>query len=455
MNRVDYQGDGFNALDVSIPDSSGGSSATFANFNQAPLNDTAQALCSSGTNKAFQQINFFGAIYNYYSNALALAIFTPFPKLGGTSASAATPWSPRVEMAGYCNANASMTYGACDGYFNAACPNYTTGTFAGTNFMNFAHDNTVIAHELAHSITPRFTNSRPSDWCGAPSCAVPVGWGTFHDLADFWADHFEGTNCTAGWVAKNLGGVNNSLNCSPSNNEGGGLPRLHIVTTPFSPATPGDHFPEHRAVASGDYAEGQIGSAALWQVRVGMRSKCRPSGVPQFGVRYARALKDTGFFGSAPPSTDIGIFRYLYDLERALVDQWATSGSPMGPPAFAHNGPHTTSKVTGGFARTGVFLVPYQCIDGDAGTSDPLFCPSGDNGGDAVIDIDDNTPGDDLVAPGVPGSQPEVDFLQLGGPAPTFHVWTGHGISLDRAGPQRSRILLHATRNSVLKSRRI
>lgn len=417
LNRVDFQGDGYNASDVSITDSTNGSSATFANFNQAPINDAAQALCAAGTNKGFQQVNFFGVIHRYYQTTLAQGIFTPFP----TSA-----WNPRVESASAgCNAWSSMDYGACNGYFDAACPNV-----AGAH-MNFAHDNTVIGHELAHNITWRLTNGRPADWCGVGPCAIPVGWGAFHDLADFWADHFESTNCTAGWVSKNLGGVDNSLNCTNST-EGGGLPRLHIVTTPFNPGAPGDHFPEHRAGGvTCDYCDGQIGAAALWQIRIGMRSKCRPSGLPQFGVRFQRALKETGFLGFSPANSDMGRYQLLYDLEAKMVDQWATSGSPGGPPAFAHNGPHTTNKVTGGFARTGVFLIPYQCLDGDAATTDPLFCPTGENGGDAVIDIDDNEPADDLSINGV--AHTEVDFLRLGGPAPTFHVWTGPRYKLDGA----------------------
>jgi hypothetical protein len=416
MNRVDYKGDGFNALDTSITDSTNGSSATLANFNQAPINDAAQALCGSGTNKGFQQVNFYSSLYRYYQKVLALGIFTPFP---------VSPFNPKVESASAgCNANASMNYGACTGYSDAACPNV-----AGA-YMNFAHDNTVVGHEFAHNVTPRLTNGRPSDWCGPGPCAVPVGWGYFHDLADFWADDFESTNCTAGWVSKNRGGgVDHSLNCINSV-EDGGLPRLHIVSSPFNPASPGDHFPEHRAGGNTcDYCDGQIGAAALWQVRVGMRSKCRPSGLPQFDVRFDRALKETGFFGVPPPDNDTGRYRMLVDLETKMVDQWATSGSPTGPPAFAHNGPHTTSKVTAGFARAGLFLIPYQCLDGNAATTDPLFCPSGENGGDAVIDIDDNDPSDDLSVNGV--THPEVDFLKLGGPAPTFQVWTGPRYKLD------------------------
>ena len=417
-DRVDFGGDGlYDANEVSIPDSAGGSSATFANFNQAQISDAAQALCASGTNKAFQQVNLFATLHRYYQVTISQGIFTPFPSI---------PWTPRVEsVTAGCNSDSTMDFGACYGYFDASCPNVPD------SLMNFSHDNTVIGHELGHNITERLTNGRPGNSCGSGSCTVPVGWEKFHDLADFWADHFDSTNCTTGWVSKNMGGVNNSLNCT-NNTEDGHFPRLHIVTTPFNPGAPGDHFPEHRGGGfTCQYCDGQIAAALLWQVRVGMRSKCRPSGLPQFGVRFQRALRETGFLGFTPVNTDLDRYRELYDLEQKLVDQWATSGSPGGPPAFAHNGPHTTNKVTAGFARGGVFLIPYQCLDGNAATVDARYCPSGEFGGDAVIDIDDNDPTDDLTINGV--LHPEVDFLKLGGPAPTFQVWTGPRYKLDGA----------------------
>lgn len=438
-NRVDYRGDGFDGMDVAISDSTGGSSATFANFDQAPLNNQAEALCSSGTNKGFQQVNFFATVNRYREQGVALGVFTPFPT---------SPWSPRVEMrqcegadpnldnrngwlcgvdsdccegtncgtctAPHCNAWSSMAYGACGGYFAGDCPD--------SGWLNFSHDNTVVGHELAHNLTARFSCARPNDWCGGPGCSVPVCWGRLHDLADFWADHLESTNCTAGWVSKNNGGTDGSFECA-THTEGGGLPRLHELSWPLDPTDPGDHFPEHRSIVRGGYADGQIGAAALWQVRLGMRSKCRPSGMPQFAVRFARAFKNTGFFGSTPPPTDRGVYRFLLDLQTEMLEQWATSGDPGGPPAFRHNGRHTTNKLTSGFARGGLFLVPPVCIDGDPSTSDPGFCPSGDTGADAVIDIDDNDAADDLSIQGV--VHRETDFLELGGPAPTFLVWTG------------------------------
>jgi hypothetical protein len=183
----------------------------------------------------------------------------------------------------------------------------------------------------------------------------------------------------------------------------------------------------------------QMAAAALWEVRKGMRSKCLPSGTANYLVRFIRALRNTGFFGTpALTHSDRSIYRILLDLELKLVQQWATSGSPGGPPAFRHNGAHTTNKVTGGFARTGVFLIPAQCIDGNSGTTDPTLCPApgGENGGDAVIDIDDKDTGDDITAEGAANiAMPEVDYLRrMSVVPPMFHVWTGPRYGFNSTG---------------------
>jgi hypothetical protein len=311
-----------------------------------------------------------------------------------------------------------MNFGACRGYTDAACPNYSDGTTNARNLMNFAHDNTMVGHEVGHNATWRLTILRPAGWCGSASCALPTGWAALHDLADFWGAHLESTNCIGGWVAKNMGGIDASRYCL-RHDERSSLPRLLEVETPWSALAPGDHFPEHRALGSDDYADGQIGGAALWEVRDGMVSKSGLTGLPQFGVRFQRALAQTGFFGTAPDSSDTGIYRLLYDLAVKMTDQWATSGSPAGPPAFQHDGPHTTNKVTAGFARAGIFLIPHQCLDGRAATKDPTACPSGENGADAVVDVDDNDPADDPVLDGV--RHPEVDAL------PRYRLKGAHG----------------------------
>jgi hypothetical protein len=412
-NRVDYLNDGYDALDVSISSSMNGSSGSLANFNQAPLNDMAQGICMDGTNPGFQQVNLFATISRGRSVALSLGVWTPYP---------IAPLTPNIQVTGNCNANDDLNFFVCAGYTDPNCPD-----FVGANSgLNNALDNTVVSHEMGHTIQERLCEDRPSDWCGVPGCAISVSWQPLHDLADAWADHLESCNCEGGWAAKNTGGLDNSLYCA-NHNEAGFGPRFHWVDQQFNPASPNDHFPEHRALpgaGNNDYSDMQIATAALWQVRLGMRSKCRPSGTPQYAIRWARALKNTGLTGMSPGDTDTGIYRFLYDLEQKMMDQWATAGSPGGPPAFRHNGAHTANKVAAGFARTGVFLIPFTQLDGDP--ADP------DNGGDAVIDITDNEPGDDYVVNGCPHA--ENDFLRVGGPAPTFHVWTGPRYKLDGAG---------------------
>jgi len=397
LNRPDFQDDGFDEFDVAIPYGR----AERPNFDQPPFNDAGQALCGSGSNKQFQQVHFFASLMRYRRYSQGLGIDPVF----------SLAWKPGVESprAG-CGAWSNMSFGACKGYYDAACPEYSDGTESLDNCLNFAHDNTVIAHEMGHNVTAELTNRRPFDWCGEEICPLPVGWRSLHDLADFWADHFESTNCVAGWACKNVRGVDASLACR-SHSEGAGMPRLHELPLPLDPSAPGDHFPEHRRLASGEYADMQIAAAVLFKLQTGMRSKSRTAGSLLFAPRFARALYRTGFLGFTPPDSDLGIYQYLMNLETELVDEWASGDDP------------TTSKVTASFARAGLFVIPYQCLDGDPATADPRFCPSGEDGGDAVIDIDDNDSEDDYAIRGV--HHPEVDYLELGGTPPTFHVWTG------------------------------
>jgi len=422
--RVDFEDDGYNVRDVSIAELTNGSSAVFANFDQTPINNVEQAICATGSNSnAFQQTHLFSKIHKYRGWAVGHGVFTPFPS---------AEWDIRVGDTSFCNANSGMRFGVCDGWTDPICPARTPGSTGTSRRINTALDDTIIAHEMGHNIMQRYTNERPGDWCGSPTCPIPIGWGQLHDLADFWADHFTSSNCNGGWHGKNHVSTNSHLNCI-QHNENGLWPRLHELSVPFVPGTgtTGDHFPEHRDLASNDYADGQIGTAALWQVRLGMRSKCRPSGLPQFAVRFARAVKQTGLF--TPMNVgDLLIYDYLNDLETKMLDEWATAGSPGGAPSFRHNGSHTGNKVTAGFAKAGLFLIPQQCIDGDNASADPTYCPAGENGADAVVDIDDNDPLDDLEINGV--DHPEVDFLELGGAAPSFNVWTGSRYTFASSG---------------------
>ena len=410
LHRVDFEGNGFNKLDLAIPDDTEDSSRELANFDQFPINDESQALCHAGSNKQFQQVHFFSSLARYHRYALALG-FEPFFSFA---------WEPGVEAKEIgCGALSNMKFGACSGYSDPACPNYSDGTSSQDNCMNFAHDNTVIAHEVGHNMTSKLTNWRDFGWCGSKACALPVGWRSLHDLADFWSAHLESTNCVGGWACKNIGGIDASLACR-NHDEGFGLPRLQELPLPFDPSLPGDHFPEHRRFAIGEYADMQIAAAALWELQLGMRSKNGTAGLPLVAPRFARALRKSGFVGSTPAATDLGIYQYLFELENELADEWQTATD------------HLTSKVIAAFARAGLFLVPYQCLGSGSTPPDPKFCPHGTNGGDAVIDVDDNDPDDDYTIRGV--RHRETDYLELGGPAPTFHVWTGPTYRFDDGG---------------------
>jgi hypothetical protein len=423
FNRVDRLGDGnFDDDEVSISSSSGGSSASLANFNQSPINDDANAVCGAGGNNTYRQVNVFSHLSRLHSMIVGAGAPVSFPEAAVTIWTDATDTSASYDY--YGSGQSRVRYGAYGGFTSSSCPN-------ASGFSNGGEDTTAIAHEFAHLSTPRLQDRRPTDWCGSPSCPDPTGRLLFHDFADAIAEAYASLPCIAGWLDKNVGGTNASLNCVGTTSEGGGLPRLTDVTVPFNSASPGDHFPEHRLLATGDYADGQIAAAALWQVRRGMRSKCLPSGTPQYFVRLIRALWNYGFIGSLS-AIDRDIYRSLQDLERQMTQQWATSGLPGGPPGFFHNGNHTTNKVTSGFARTGIFLVPYQCIDGSNATTDPAQCPAGENGGDAIIDVSDNDAADDPTIDGI--VHPENDWLERSGPPPTFHVWTGPRFKFDAAG---------------------
>jgi len=427
-NRIDYGADGDPSNDLSIPENTNGSSSVFANFDQLPINDVAESICASGSNKGFEQVNLLASISFYVKHMINLGIFRPFPRLEGVSTDDPDPFNPRIELSGYCNAHASMRFGVCSGYYDPSCPN---APYTG---LNWIHDKSMIAHEMGHNITARLANGRPSDWCGASTCPIPNDWLIpTHDFADAWGAYFEHTNCSGGWVNKNHGGVDNSLNCA-NHDERGGLPRLHEVSTPFDPSNPGDHFPEKSIgsiLVGGNYANGQTGSAALWQVRLGMISKS-PFGAIYYGRRLTQALKNTGFIGQSDSAYHPGLYQKFLNLEMEMVDQWASSGSYTGPTIYGQRGSHTTNKVTAGFARTGLFLIPLECIDGDPSTGKVGYCPKwkgGENGGDAVIDIKDNDPSDDYSFAGV--AHPEEDYLGMIGPAPTFQVWTGPRYRLD------------------------
>jgi hypothetical protein len=443
FNRFDRLGNGtFGDSEVSISDSSGGSTATFANFNQAPINDFANALCSAGGNNTFRQVNAYAHLWSFRQMLISAGTFPTFPE------AAVTVWtdldqpgnSSGYDQVGPGQSRLNLSTGGL-GFTDPACPDaagvLTPAPDPG-GVLSATNDPTGMTHEFTHLSTKRLQERRPADWCGMAPCSLPSSSPrtAFHDYADAWAHHYASTPCMGGWYRKNMGGANASLNCLTSN-EAGGLPRLSTVDEPFDPADVLDHFPEKRASQTGDYANGQTVAAAMWLTRQGMRSRCLPSGTPQTWVRINRALYNAGFINPTCGgiACDRDIYRFAQNLLQQMAQQWATAGLPGGPPGFAHNGASTTNKLLSGWARAGIFLVPYTCIDGDASTGDPTFCPvasGGELGADAIVDVRDNDSGDDVTIDGI--VHPELDWSKRGDVLPTFRVWTGPRFKFDASG---------------------
>ena len=435
FTRIDRLGNAvFTDGEVSIADNTGGSSPTFAQFNQAPISDAANAVCATGGNNTFRQVNALAHLDNYRQLIMAAGSFPVFPEAQLTVWMDAPGSSTNFAVYdAFGTGQSQLRFTEGPGFVHANCPDEPNTK------MNGAQDATTMTHEFAHISTKRLQNRRPADWCGMAPCPMPAGGAMFHDFADAWANGYASTPCMSGYSNKNQGGGNASLNCIANHVEDGNLPRLAAVTVPFDPLNPQDHFPEHRNFQEGPYPDGQIAAAALWMVRQGMRSKCLPSGTAQFWVRLNRALWNFGFLTTTCTGCDRDIYRFLQDLQKKMAEQWATAGQPGGPPAFHHNGAHTTNKVMSGFAKTGVFLVPYQCLDGDAATEDAGFCPAasgGENGGDAIVDVDDNETADDVNIDGI--VHREVDYSRRAGGPPTFHAWTGPRIKFNAVGNARA-----------------
>lgn len=437
FNRFDRLGDGaFDDEEVSISDSGSGSSATFANFDQSPINDAANAVCSGLTNNTFRQVNAYAHLHRYRETLMNAGTFPVFPELSTTvRVDTPDPLGNNALYDAFGPGQSRLIFVPGTTFTSANCPDVAGGVLPGTT------DPTSMAHEYAHISTKRLQARRPADWCGTPSCFMPDAGGSsmFHDFADGWAEAYASTPCQAGWSRKNTGGIDNSENCA-NHNEGGGLPRLSSIGEPFSTASLLDHFPERRATLTGGYQDMQIVATALWLTRQGMRSKCLPSGTPQYWVRLNRGLYNYGFLTNTCGGTcDRDIYIYSQNLLDHLAWQWANAGLAGGPPGFAHNGNHTTNKLLSGWARVGIFLTPFTCIDGDAATGHPTFCPvadGGEMGGDAIVDVFDNDAADDNVIDGI--THPEFDYAQRGDPPANFRVWTGPRYKFNAAGVANS-----------------
>lgn len=399
-----------------------------AGFNQPPANDAANAVCASQKSSAFRQVNAYSHLYSFWGMVQSARLPQTFPE-NPLRVVVDDPDPGRVGSSAYYDgqgkdAQSSLWLSAGPGFKAPKCPD------ARDVRLNGAQDATVMAHEMAHLLVQRLQERRP---CSA-ACPMPdvLGHNILHDFADGLAAFYASTNCFAGWSAKNMGDVDATLNCRGITSEAGGFPRLASLPT--------DSFPEHRRLDKGEYANGQIAAAGLWEVRKGMRSKSLAGGTLETWIRTLRALGHFGFLTHTCPSTkavwdpalqrfrydscDQDVFLYLQDLESKMVGSWLSGGEPTR---------QAVSKVLSGWAKAGVFLVPYKCLDGKAGTRDGLACSDQDTALDAVIEIDDRNPGDDLKdADGV--VHPEVDYLARTGSLPRFRVWTGPAYLFSAAG---------------------
>ncbi len=417
--RVDVGADGFlpNGFEIEV--------SSAADLLKSPIAGDANALCSgkTGGNRLFRQVNAYSHVYSFREIARSAGSLPTFPeKATQIYIDVATKDSQGsvsyYDSAAGRDARSSLWIAEGQGHTAADCP------AADGLRLNGAQDATILAHEAAHLLMWRLQERRPQSWCGSGTCSLPdpLSHGILHNVADGLAFLYAGTNCFAGWSAKNLGGKDASLGCR-KHSEDGGFPRLAEL--------PADRFPEHRRPNhEGEYANGQIAAAALWDIRQGLFSKAGDAGVEELWVRLLRSLRSFGFQKLTCSSVDSSegrprhsscdrdVFLQLQDLERKMMGEWTAAPGP---------GRQTASKVLSGWAKAGVFLTPIECLDGKAGTKHP-HCPAADTAVDAVIEIDDRDPA------GYPAGDPEVDYLKKAGPPPGFRIWTGPHYRFTGAG---------------------
>jgi len=380
-----------------------------ADFDEPGITDAAAAVC--GTNRTFQQVHAFATLSRLREDLLAQGMPPPYPPFGALAVNLEAPSTG-------CNAWSSVTamlFGACGGAASAGCPGPR---------VNFAHDATMLAHELGHTATKRLVNYRLVTGPMSPSLEA------LEDLADFWAAHLTWTNCIGGWVGADTGGAGQGLDCA-RHHEGSGFPRRLEL--------PADRFPDKRvagsagtnpckpadpAVQPNAYCNGQVAAAALWDARLGVRSRSPLLGVPEFGARVHAALLNLVVPQELdqPPATDVKVYRLLQGLLLELTKQYASSSSAS-----------MTNKILAGFARAGLFVAPYQCLalaGGGQGAEPAATCAPGAPA-DAIVDVDDRETTDDPVIAGVRHRQ--TDYFCPSSAAPRFHVWTGPRYRLNLA----------------------
>jgi hypothetical protein len=405
FQRVDTEGDGRYLDEVETRD---------GNFDVKPLNDEQGALCKSGTNKGFRQVHAFAHLWNFYRMVSSAGSIASFPEKP-LQISIDEAKESDVNQADYASGTLSFSEGA--GFASPKCP------LAPQAKLNGAQDATILAHEMAHLSTQRLTDQRPGVQCSGGNCPVTVARQLFHDFADAYAALYAGTPCIGGWVGKNLNnaagaGVRDALHCTipGTTSEQDQLPRLAMADDehPIYKGHVLDRFPDHRGLAGGKgpYADGQIAAAAMWLLREGMWDASGEAGLVALWSRFNGALADWGYAAMATDQ-DWSIYERLRELLVHLVRAFDDQEDE-----------HNVNKVLSAFARAGIFLTSWSCLQP---TATARSCPDG-MGPTAIVDVE------------LPVAKPPVAVLDdantltianlrpLLAPSaqgPRFRVWTG------------------------------
>jgi len=330
---VDNDGaDGVCSNDLTIADDGSGT----ANFNVSPINGTVvDRVGSANYNCRFQDVNAYAWIYNH------IEIFVDL--LGSNSIPALTVTVNHGNPCGFGINNACASPSTDSLKFGIGQATVSTSTSCNDVF-NSALDATVLTHEFGHIINHH-------NYGGAMSLNINEG------LADFWAYTMFNTDTFGAYWGGNC--------TAPS--QGGWVPRRVEAQ---------DVFPEHRALSTSAYGDGQIVGWALWNVR---REFNESSAAGTFLIN-SNLLDAMATANSSGVSTAQQVHDTFLDLLQQLAPLFSSS--------------RNMHKVLSGFARAGIFL------------SDRV----------AIIDIDDDYLNRDDVN------------------GPTFTVWTGRDYTFNPNG---------------------
>jgi hypothetical protein len=405
-----------------------GDNPALANFEVNGIDSGETCLTADPLNR-FGQVNAFYHLYQFHQQAVgAGSIPVPFPEtplhvlIDKPASKIGALVFDSVPSANY-DVAPQLGFPAGRAAISPVCE--TGGDGLATLNMNAAHDPSVLVHEFGHIVTQRFRERRvPCE--GLDACPEP--WASrllYHDFADAWAADYAEINCIAGWYARHRYGEDVSFQCA-QHSEGMGLPRL------LDPAV--DIFPTSRTDAdSQGYRDGQIAGAGLWAVREGLRRSRWGFGLAQQRIRFNAALFDyeTGVqictqTGSNSVACDKDVYRYLRSLAFEMAEEWRTDSGGL------------INQVLSGWAKVGIFLTPWECIDQAAGTGDCWFCNTRDTGADAIIDVGDHWKGPQTIAADTLirlATRPDMGSgLSREEQLPYFHIWTGPPYVFDADG---------------------